>query len=46
MEDLLKNDGLAQFIFNKYFKGQNLTTEEMLNKITSSVADFSNALDC
>ena len=45
MEDFLKDDEFAQFIFTQYFKDKSLNTEEMFDEVTKSYRDYLLALE-
>ena len=45
MDDLLKDDEFAQFIFTQYFKDKNLNTKEMIYEVTKSYRDYLLALE-
>ncbi len=46
MNDLLKDDGFAQFIFTQYFKNKSLNTKEELMKFCLLPKEMSTVLEC
>ena len=46
MEDFLKDDEFAQYIFAQHYNDTDLTNEEKLMLVCSSTTEMSTALEC
>ena len=46
MNELFKNDEFAQYILSEYFSEQNMTDEEKIEQVSSTLEEFNIAMDC
>ena len=46
MEESIKDDPFAQFIINDYLADSDMTNEEKLAAMCSSMEEFTRAMDC
>ena len=46
MEDLFKNDEFAQFIIKEHLADSDMTDEQKLEHVGSSIEEFTMAMDC
>lgn len=49
MEDfiqLIENDQFTQFVLNEYFADKSMTNKEKLDQVSSSMKEFTKAIDC
>ncbi len=46
MEELLKNDEFMQYIVNEHFPTDDMTYQEKIQTVFSSMEEFNMAMDC